>query len=159
MRCDVVAVGTELLLGQIVDTNSSWMGEQLAMAGIDSCLQVKVGDNRARMLKAITSTLADADAIIICGGLGPTHDDITREAIAEVIAKGGQALVMLPEIALTSQWIARFKARFGFAPTEWHSDLKTLLHSRGITRLDGSTTDAFVPKDAGAETSATFRYQ
>ena len=85
MRCDVVAVGTELLLGQIVDTNSSWMGEQLAMAGIDSCLQVKVGDNRARMVKAIRSTLADADAIIICGGLGPTHDDITREAIAEVM--------------------------------------------------------------------------
>ena len=55
------------------------------MAGIDSCLQVKVGDNRGRMVKAIRSTLADADAIVICGGLGPTHDDITREAIAEVM--------------------------------------------------------------------------
>ena len=85
MRCDVVAVGTELLLGQIVDTNSSWLGEQLAMAGIDSCVQVKVGDNLARMVKAIRQTLADADAIVICGGLGPTHDDITREAIAEVM--------------------------------------------------------------------------
>lgn len=85
MRCDVVAVGTELLLGQIVDTNSSWLGEQLAMAGIDSCVQVKVGDNLARMVKAIRQTLADADAVVICGGLGPTHDDITREAIAEVM--------------------------------------------------------------------------
>ena len=85
MRCDVVAVGTELLLGQIIDTNSSWLGEQLAMAGIDSNLQVKVGDNRKRMVKAISAALADADAIIICGGLGPTHDDITREAIAEVM--------------------------------------------------------------------------
>ena len=55
------------------------------MAGIDSCLQVKVGDNKGRMVKAIRSTLADADAIVICGGLGPTHDDITREAIAEVM--------------------------------------------------------------------------
>ena len=45
MRCDVVAIGTELLIGQIVDTNSSWIGEQLAAAGIDSLVQVKVGDN------------------------------------------------------------------------------------------------------------------
>lgn len=85
MRCDVVAIGTELLLGQIVDTNSSWLGEQLSAAGIDSCLQVKVGDNLNRMVKAIRQTLEDADAIIICGGLGPTHDDITREAIAEIM--------------------------------------------------------------------------
>ena len=85
MRCDVVAIGTELLLGQIVDTNSSWLGEQLSAAGIDSCLQVKVGDNLQRMVKAIRSTLDDADAVIICGGLGPTHDDITREAIAEIM--------------------------------------------------------------------------
>ncbi len=81
----MVAVGTELLLGQIIDTNSAWLGEQLALAGIDSCLQVKVGDNLGRIVKAIRQTLADADAIIICGGLGPTHDDITREAIAEVM--------------------------------------------------------------------------
>lgn len=85
MRCDVVAIGTELLLGQIVDTNSSWLGEQLSAAGIDSCLQVKVGDNLNRMVKAIRQTLEDADAVIICGGLGPTHDDITREAIAQIM--------------------------------------------------------------------------
>lgn len=85
MRCDVVAVGTELLLGQIVDTNSAWMGEHLAMAGIDSYLQVKVGDNQPRIVAAIRRVLADADAVIVCGGLGPTHDDITREAIAEVM--------------------------------------------------------------------------
>ena len=85
MRCDVVAVGTELLLGQIVDTNSAWLGEQMAMAGIDSCVQVKVGDNLPRMVKAIRQALADTDALVICGGLGPTHDDITREAIAEVM--------------------------------------------------------------------------
>ena len=85
MRCDVVAVGTELLLGQIVDTNSSWLGEQLAAAGIDSCLQVKVGDNQARIVAALRSVLRDADAVIVCGGLGPTHDDITRESIAEVM--------------------------------------------------------------------------
>ena len=85
MRCDVVAVGTELLLGQINDTNSSWIGEQLAAHGIDSLVQVKVGDNLARIVGLLRRTLDDADAVIMCGGLGPTHDDITREAIAEVM--------------------------------------------------------------------------
>lgn len=85
MRCDVLAVGTELLLGQIVDTNSGWIGQRLAEHGIDSLLQVKVGDNRARMAATLTRMLAEADAVIVCGGLGPTHDDITREAIAEVM--------------------------------------------------------------------------
>ena len=90
MRCEVVAVGTELLLGQIVDTNSSWMGGQLAQAGIDSHFQVKVGDNQARIVDTIRRALDRSDAVILCGGLGPTQDDITREAIAEVM---GVALV------------------------------------------------------------------
>ena len=85
MRCDVLAVGTELLLGQIVDTNSSWMGEQLAASGVDSLLQVKVGDNVGRIIAQIERLLVDADALILCGGLGPTHDDLTREAIAAVM--------------------------------------------------------------------------
>ena len=85
MRCEIVAVGTELLLGQIVDTNSSWMGERLALAGIDSHFQVKVGDNQARIVDTIRHALARSDAVILCGGLGPTQDDITREAIAEVM--------------------------------------------------------------------------
>lgn len=88
MRCDVLAVGTELLLGQIVDTNSSWIGEQLAAHGIDSLLQVKVGDNLARITAALRALLEASDAVIVCGGLGPTHDDITREAIAEVMGVG-----------------------------------------------------------------------
>ena len=85
MRCDVVAIGTELLLGQIVDTNSEWIGEQLAIAGVDSHFQVKVGDNLRRIVLALRESLARSDAVIACGGLGPTQDDITREAIAEVL--------------------------------------------------------------------------
>src|SRR4026209_2191973 len=88
MRWEGVAVGTELLLGQVVDTNSSWIGEQLALAGIDSHFQTKVGDIQARMVLAIRSALARSDAVIVCGGLGPTQDDITREAIAEVMNVG-----------------------------------------------------------------------
>jgi nicotinamide-nucleotide amidase len=85
VRCEVLAIGTELLLGQVVDTNSAWIGEQLALAGIDSHLQVKVGDNQTRIVTAIRQALARSDAVICCGGLGPTQDDITREAIAEVL--------------------------------------------------------------------------
>ena len=74
MKCNVVAVGTELLLGQIVDTNSSYIGEQLAAVGIGSHLQLKVGDNLARVVAAIRLALEDADAVIIsiavCGYLG-----------------------------------------------------------------------------------------
>jgi nicotinamide-nucleotide amidase len=85
MRCEVIAVGTELLLGQIVDSNSAWIGEQMALAGIDSHFQTKVGDNLARIVACIRLALQRSDAVIMCGGLGPTQDDITREAIAEVM--------------------------------------------------------------------------
>ena len=95
MRCEVLAVGTELLLGQVVDTNSSWLGEQLALAGIDSHFQTKVGDNLGRIVSAIQLALDRSDAVIICGGLGPTQDDITREALAEVM---NVPLVRHPEI-------------------------------------------------------------
>jgi nicotinamide-nucleotide amidase len=85
ISCEVVAIGTELLLGQIVDTNSAWIGEQLAAAGIASHHQTKVGDNHARIVDALRLALRRADAVIACGGLGPTHDDITREAVADVM--------------------------------------------------------------------------
>ncbi len=88
MKCEVVAIGTELLLGQIVDTNSSYIGEQLAQAGIDSHHQTKVGDNHDRMVAVLRQALRRSDAVICCGGLGPTHDDITRSAIAEVMGVG-----------------------------------------------------------------------
>ena len=85
MRCEVVAVGTELLLGQIVDTNSSWIGEQLALVGIDSHFQTKVGDNWDRIKAVITQAIERSDAVIVCGGLGPTQDDITRDVIADIM--------------------------------------------------------------------------
>jgi nicotinamide-nucleotide amidase len=124
MRCSVVAVGTELLLGQIVDTNSSWLGEQLAAAGIDSLFQVKVGDNLARIVATLRSTLEQADAIIICGGLGPTHDDITREAIAEIM---GVELEMNDEVALV---------------------IEQLFTSRGRRMPQNNLRQAMVPKGA-----------
>jgi nicotinamide-nucleotide amidase len=83
--CEVLAIGTELLLGQVVDTNSSWIGEHLAAAGIPCYQQTKVGDNHARIVAALRAALGRGSDVICCGGLGPTQDDITREAIAEVM--------------------------------------------------------------------------
>ena len=85
MRCEVLAVGTELLLGQINDTNSAWIGARLAESGIDSLWQTKVGDNHDRIVESLRTALGRSDAVIITGGLGPTQDDITREALAEVM--------------------------------------------------------------------------
>jgi nicotinamide-nucleotide amidase len=104
----VVAVGTELLLGQVVDSNSAWIGEHLATAGIDSHFQVKVGDNQARIVTAIQQALARSDAVICCGGLGPTQDDITREAIAEVL---GVPLELDDEVAarIEQMFAGRFR--------------------------------------------------
>jgi nicotinamide-nucleotide amidase len=85
VRVEVVAVGTELLLGQIVDTNSQWLGERLAANGIASHFHQHVGDNHERMVLAFRTALARSDAVIVCGGLGPTQDDITRAALAEVM--------------------------------------------------------------------------
>jgi nicotinamide-nucleotide amidase len=85
MRIEIVAVGTELLLGQIADTNSAWLGDRLASAGVTSHFHQAVGDNHERMTLAFRTALARSDGIIVCGGLGPTQDDITREAIADVM--------------------------------------------------------------------------
>ena len=88
MICEIVAVGTELLLGQVVDTNGAWLGEQLALAGIDVFHASKVGDNHERIVGALRQALDRSDAVLVCGGLGPTQDDITRAAIAEVLGVG-----------------------------------------------------------------------
>jgi nicotinamide-nucleotide amidase len=85
VRVEIVAVGTELLLGQIADTNSAWLGEHLAAIGVSSHFHQAVGDNHERIVLAFRTALARSDAVIVCGGLGPTHDDITREAVAEVM--------------------------------------------------------------------------
>jgi nicotinamide-nucleotide amidase len=104
--CEVLAVGTELLLGQVVDTNSAWLGQRLAESGVPCYLQVKVGDNHERIVTALRSALSRSDFVIVCGGLGPTQDDITREAIAEVM---GAPLERVP--ALEERLRRRFAGR------------------------------------------------
>ncbi len=106
MRVEVVAVGTELLLGQIVDTNAAWLGETLAAAGIDRHYTTAVGDNLGRIVHALRCALARSDAVIVCGGLGPTQDDITREALAEVMT-----VELVRDDAVAERIAAMFQAR------------------------------------------------
>lgn len=131
MNVAVLAVGTELLLGQIIDSNSAWMGEELASHGIDSLVQVKVGDNVDRIEVQLRRLLDDADAVILCGGLGPTHDDLTRDAIAAVM---GVELVLDDEVA---------------------DVIRTMFESRGRTMASNNLRQAMVP--AGATVIAQTR--
>ena len=87
MIVEVLAVGTELLLGQTVNTNAAYLGERFAELGLDAHYQVVVGDNHDRMVDAIRTAFSRADALIITGGLGPTQDDITRDAISEATGR------------------------------------------------------------------------
>jgi nicotinamide-nucleotide amidase len=101
MNVEMIAVGTELLLGQIVNGNAADIGGRLALAGIDHFHQVVVGDNLARAADAITQAVGRADAVIITGGLGPTQDDLTREAMC--VAAG-------VEMALSDEAVAHLRA-------------------------------------------------
>ncbi len=124
MKVEVVAIGTELLLGQIVDTNSSWIGEQLALAGLDSHYQTKVGDNPDRIAEVLKLALSRSDAVVCCGGLGPTQDDLSRDVIAQVM---GAELVTDDAIA------ARISEMFS---------------SRGRTMPENNLRQAMVPVGA-----------
>ncbi|HET7236215.1 MAG TPA: competence/damage-inducible protein A [Actinomycetota bacterium] len=95
MRAEIVAVGTELLLGQIANTNAQWISERLARIGVDVLHHQAVGDNHERVVEAITLAASRSDVVIVSGGLGPTQDDLTRPALAEA---AGVPLVRVPEI-------------------------------------------------------------
>jgi nicotinamide-nucleotide amidase len=88
MRAEIIAVGTELLLGQIVNTNAQYLSRGLAELGIDVYYQTVVGDNKERLISAIDIARGRADLLVFTGGLGPTMDDLTRDALAEYIGRG-----------------------------------------------------------------------
>jgi nicotinamide-nucleotide amidase len=95
MKAEILSIGTELLLGEITDTNASFLAAELPALGIDLYWISQVGDNQARLVKVLRRAWQRSDLILTTGGLGPTADDITREAIAEVLGerlKGDPAL-------------------------------------------------------------------
>lgn len=109
MRAEIITTGTELLLGQIDDTNATYLARQLRDLGIDLFFRTTVGDNQARTAQALEQALARADLVITTGGLGPTVDDVTRDAVAQAT---GRPLVLHPELlAQIEAFFARFGAR------------------------------------------------
>ncbi len=87
MKAEIVSIGTELLLGEITDTNASYLASQLPLLGIDLYWISQVGDNPVRLVEVLRRAWNRSDLIITGGGLGPTEDDITREAIAELLPR------------------------------------------------------------------------
>lgn len=111
MKAEILSIGTELLLGDITDTNASWLAQRLAPLGIDLYYVSQVGDNQGRLEETIRRALSRSDLVITTGGLGPTVDDLTREAIAAVM---GEPMVVQPE--LEQQLRERFARRGGTMP-------------------------------------------
>jgi nicotinamide-nucleotide amidase len=95
MRAEILSIGTELLLGQIVDTNANFLAQQLPALGVDLYYVSQIGDNLQRLSAAFKQALNRSDLIITSGGLGPTEDDLTREAIADVF---GERLEVQPDL-------------------------------------------------------------
>ena len=95
MKAEIIAVGTELLLGEILDTNSQYLAQQLTGLGIDLYHVSHVGDNLGRLSDSVRRAVSRSDLVIMTGGLGPTEDDLTREAVAEAL---GERMEVVPRL-------------------------------------------------------------
>jgi len=100
MKAELITIGDEILIGQIVDTNSAWMGQQLNLLGIEVFQVTSVHDNHDHILKAIYEAEQNADLVLITGGLGPTKDDITKKCLCEYF---NTELVFHPEVLVHVQ--------------------------------------------------------
>lgn len=105
MKAEILSVGTELLLGHIVDTNAAYLAQQLAGLGIDLYWISQVGDHRGRLVEALQRAWSRSDVIVITGGLGPTEDDLTREAICDLLGEAPHVDESL--LADLRAWFAR----------------------------------------------------
>lgn len=124
MRAEIISIGTELLLGEIIDTNAAWLAQQLAAIGVDVYFRTTVGDNVARIASTIQIAMTRADVIITTGGLGPTVDDMTREGVAQAVG--------VP-LMLNHDLVEQIRARFA----KW-----------GRTLSDNNVRQAYIPHGA-----------
>lgn len=142
MRAELVSIGTELLLGQIVDTNSAWLSGRLAALGVDCHWMSTVGDNMARATEAVRRAWERSDLVVCTGGLGPTEDDLTREAIAAAL---GETVAVDP--ALEAELRAWFAGR-GVAMAERNLKQAWLIpSSRALPNPLGTAPGWLVERD------------
>ena len=145
LRAEVVSVGTELLLGQTVDTNAAYLAKVLSEQGIAVYRRTTVGDNMERLLAALSSALDNADIVFTVGGLGPTMDDITRDGLATAM---GDTLVRDEAVA---EKLRAFFARRGVPLLE--SNLRQAMvpvHGRAIDNPNGTAPGVLFEKDGKA---------
>ena len=124
MNAEIVAIGSELLLGQIVDTNSAWMAQRLADLGVNLFYKTVVGDNPGRMSETLTQALERSDLVITSGGIGPTQDDLTREMVAQVTGR---------ELVLNEHLLEQIRERF---------------QRRGLIHTPNNEKQAYIPAGA-----------
>ena len=126
MKAEIISIGTELLLGEITDTNASYIASQLPLLGIDLLWVTQVGDNLARMRECLKRAWGRSDLVLTTGGLGPTEDDLTREAIAEML---GEELSVDPEL---ERGLREFFSLRGFPMPESNIKQATLIPSAKV---------------------------
>lgn len=143
MRAEIISIGTELLLGEIVDTNAAWLAQQLAATGVDVYFRTTVGDNAGRIASVIQIAMSRADVIITTGGLGPTVDDVTREGVAQAV---GVPLVLDAE--LLAQVRERF-AKWRRVPSE--NNVRQAYIPQGATPVENpvGTAPCFIVEHQG----------
>ena len=124
MNCEIVTIGSELLRGQITDTNASYLAQNLNLIGFNVSLHTSVGDDFDQMKKVISEALIRSDLVIATGGLGPTEDDLTREAIADL---ADAPLVFKQELM---------------------DQIESIFTSRGYSMPESNRKQAFIPEGA-----------
>ncbi len=142
MKAEIISIGTELLLGEITDTNASFLAAQLPGLGIDLYWISQVGDNQARLVKTLRRAWQRSDIILTTGGLGPTEDDITREAIAELV---GEQPKLVPAL---ERELREFFSRFGREMPLSNLKQATIIPSgEAIHNVGGTAPGWWVEKD------------
>ncbi len=138
MNAEIVSIGSELLLGQIVDTNASWIAQRLAESGVNLFYKTTVGDNMDRMVETLDRALDRSDVVITGGGIGPTQDDLTREAIAKVT---GREVVTDPDSLVELR--ERFQKR-GFILTKNNERQAQIPSGAIVVKNPNGTAPAFI---------------
>ena len=138
MNAEIISIGSELLLGQIVDTNASWIAQRLAASGVNLFYKTTVGDNLDRIVNILDRALDRSDVVITGGGIGPTQDDLTREAIAKVT---GRQVVTDPESL--EELRERFQKR-GFILTKNNERQAQIPSGAIVVKNPNGTAPAFI---------------